>query len=207
MENTFEFQPVSATKEWKGRYARIPGDTAFHVEGINSLIKSVVSAKRKMGGRGGGSFQINEFGQVIVPASDGSGRRLFVGEIKGPILFENPLENNCFLDLSKVYGLKKGDTWTLPYVGIPYNLNKRSKIYFYRNYEEGGKSEYPVRQDQQLIGALREIRRYGGIRFIVNPFGIVLTKKPPEGKWEMDEKWTPVYVGRINYNSWFQKEK
>lgn len=234
MGNDFEFQPKPIEK-WKGRYARIPGDeSVFHIKnidgqkslvlnwktgeyeatccacachGVKNLINAVISAKRKMGGSGGGSFQINEFGQVIVPASNGSGQRLFVGEIKGSVLFENPLEDDCFWDISKVDGLNRGDQWTLPYVGIPYNLNKQSKIYFYHNYEEGGKSEYPSRQDIQLISSLREIRRYGGIRFIVNPFGIVLTKTPPEGKWAMDEKWTAVYVGRINYDSWFQKEK
>src|SRR5436309_6758045 len=95
-------------RPWEGRYARIPGDrSVFHVQtcggrwcpvilwhreeelgtcaaidspAVRRLTEAVTAAKRQLGAAGGGSFQINEFGQVLVPASDNSGRRLLVGE-------------------------------------------------------------------------------------------------------------------------------
>ena len=163
-------------------------------------------AKKRLGGHGGGAFIINEFGQVIVPASDNSGRRVLVGEIEGPFYLKNPFDENEIIDLSNTDGLKCGDRWTQPYIGVQYNLSKRSKIYFYRKTNVGGNTEYPVTQDQQLIESLRKIRRYGAARFIVNPFGIVLTKSPLNENWSPEEEWHPVFVGQINDNYWFSKE-
>lgn len=229
----FTFNACSI-KDWKGRYARIPGDgSVFHVrmvEGrpqvviewcrddctgtclavdgaaVRKLIQAVQAAKRKLGGGGGGSFQINEFGQVLVPASSGRGRIALAGEAEGLLLFHDPFEDGTHVDLSSHSGLKPGEPWLLPYIGIPYHLSARSRIYFYRQTEDGGNSEYPAYQDRELIGSLRAIRRSGAAKFIVNPYGLVLTKVPPEGAWVPEEKWVPVFVGRINHRHWFKKE-
>jgi hypothetical protein len=228
-----QFRPIE-TKPWLGRYGRIPGEeSVFHIkrvdgcmcitaiwktgdyvatckacncQGVSSLTQAVIRAKERLGGYGGGSFVINEFGQVIVLDSDNSGRRVLVGEIDGPFFLENPLEEDAMIDLSNTDGLKCGDRWTQPYIGTPYNLSKRSKIYFYRKTDEGGKTEYPAAQDQQLIKSLRRIRRYGAVRFIANPYGVVLTKRPPEEDWSQHEEWQSVFVGHINHNYWFSKE-
>ena len=61
-------------------------------------------------------------------------------------------------------------------------------------------------QRSDLIEALRSIRRYGAVRFIVNPYGLVLTKRPPAGRWSAEELWEPVFVGKINLDLWFEKE-
>src|SRR5436305_1549553 len=102
---------ICTPRLWAGRYARIPGDrSVFHVQAnggrwcsvifwqredglgtcvavdsptVRQLTAAVTAAKRQLGGTGGGSFQINEFGQVLVPASDNSGRRLIIGELSG----------------------------------------------------------------------------------------------------------------------------
>ena len=233
MTESCQFRAIEI-KPWTGRYGRIPGEeSVFHVkrvdgcmciaaiwktgdyvstckackcQGISSLTKSVISAKKRLGGYGGGAFIINEFGQVIVPASDNSGRRVLVGEIKGPFYLENPFDGDAMIDLSNTHGLKCGDRWIHPYIGIPYNLSKKSKIYFYRKTSEGGKAEYLPAQDQQLIKLLRCIRRYGPVRFIVNPYGVVLTKRPPDADWSQQEEWQSVFVGHINHNYWFPKE-
>ena len=105
------------------------------------------------------------------------------------------------------WNLSTGAPWPLPYVGIPYNLHKSSKIYYYRESNDGGKSEYPPQQDLKLVMALRSIRRSGAARFIVNPYGLVLTKVPPQGAWALEEKWEPVFVGKINRRLWFKKEE
>lgn len=222
-------------REWSGRYAVIPGDDAkFHVQAVSgtlrvvvywlrddcritcpsldsrdmrSLIDAVSQAKTRMGGSGRGSFQINEYGQVIVPASDGSGRRMLAGEITGDLEFEDGSEPGRVFGLAGDHGLKCGDPWPLPYVGIPYNMSGRSQIYFWRQDGSGGQSEYPDAQDTSLVHKLRTIRRSGAVRFVVNPHGIVLTKSP-SGPWSAtDDRWNPVYVGRVNPECWFAREE
>lgn len=180
--------------------------SAVRCSAAEELAKAVERAKLHAGGGGGGSFVINEFGQVLVPASDGGGRRFLAGQLEGRLLFENPFDANDALDLGECSNLHPGDPWKLPYVGFPYNLNGRSQIYFYRVDDEGGKSVFPQRQDASLIQTLRRIRRTGAVRFIVNPAGIVLTKCPEGENWSPEESWQPVFVGRINRSQWFEKE-
>ena len=222
-------------RPWKGRYARIPGDTAvLHIvrlggqlrvailwninedrgkcvavdsQAVRSLVEAVSNAKQKMGGGQGGSFQINEFGQVLVPASTGGRRRMFVGELHGDLPFEDPFNNRTFT-LGDDSRMSTGDNWPLPYVGMPFNLSGRSKVYFWREDDEGGRSEYLQREDRGLVQAMRAVRRSGAMRFIVNPAGVVLTKRPPRGEWRgPNETWEPVYIGRLNLRAWFDKEE
>ena len=178
--------------------------TACDDYNIIKLTESVNKAKKIMANIPGGAFVINEFGQVIVPSGDGNGKRLLVGEVDGVMLLENPLDGS-FIDLSDDEELQVGDVWEKPYLGVKYNLSKRSNIYYYDKTRD--KVIYPVIQDKTLISKLRKVRRYGSARFIVNQHGIVLTKIP-EGEYrENDDQWKSVYVGRINYNLWFKKEE
>lgn len=220
-------------KDWTGRYGRVEGaGSVFRVKtvggskkliitsirdstkaiceaqtslAVNELIKAVIAGKRALGGDAGGSFHVNEFGQVLVPASDGSGKRVIVGEIKGTILFDDPLTGK-HIDLSDCRKLKSGDEWDRPYVGIPYNLSRASRIYFWRTTSAGGSSEYLPVDDDELVNKLRAIRRTGAARFIVNPYGLVLTKKPKNEIWDREEEWEPVFVGNIKPQCWFKKE-
>lgn len=220
-------------KEWTGRYARVEGyASVFRVKTIdgrkkiiitsvsdytkaiceaqmspalNEVIKAVIAGKRALGGDAGGSFLINEFGQILVPASDGSGRRVIVGELNGTILFDDPLTGKQ-IDLSDCNKLKSGDVWDRPYVGIPYNLSKASRIYFWRVNSDGGSSEYLPDNDKELVSRLRAVRRYGAVRFIVNPYGLVLTKRYKNDAWGREEEWETVFVGKINPQYWFVKE-
>ena len=232
--NRFSFEPIPP-RAWSGRYGRIPGDTtALHVKRINgspkvvvfwhtgegtcacnavvghherSLADAVIKAKRAMGGKMGGSFQINEFGQVLVPATDGAGQRMLAGRALGSLRFEDPLNGGTFT-LGDDSGLSTGDSWRLPYLGIPHNLSRRSKLYFWREDGERGETEEPPRQDSKLVSALRSIRRSGPMRFIVNPEGVILTKK--SGKleaWNPNQDWDPIYVGQVNLKAWFEMEE
>jgi hypothetical protein len=221
-------------RQWHGRYARIPGDySVFHLTHVagrlwpvvywdtedgtgtcaacqcdtaEQLADGVSRAKRKAGGSGGGSFVINEYGQVLVPASDGSGRRFLAGHLQGRLLFENPFKESESIDLGDCRHIQPGGPWKLPYVGFPFNLNRRSMIYYYHEGEEGGQSVYPRQQDIALVQSLRRIRRTGPVRFIVNPWGVVLTKRPVQDDWSPEESWKPFYVGKINIKMWFEKE-
>jgi hypothetical protein len=219
---------------WNGRYARIPGDdTVFHLEYIDGqlwpvilwntddgrgtcramqceaaarLAASVARAKRCAGGSGGGCFLINEFGQILVPASDGGGQRYLAGHLEGRLLFENPFCPDEPIDLGDDGYLQPGDPWKLPYVGIPYNLHRHGLVYFYREDESGGCTVYPPRQNPQLIRALRTVRPRGPVRFVVNPAGLVLTKCPLHTRRYSEESWQPVFVGSISLKLWFTKE-
>ena len=224
----FEFYPCEI-EYWSGRYGRIVGNgTSFHIRycddelrlmldwrtddetaqclakdssGVRDLIKAVLNGKEFLGGGGGGLFIINEYSQVIVPSSSGNGERVIVGEIDGRLLFDNPLEDGNDIDISDFSELECGDLWELPYVGVAYNLSMDSEIYY--KYKPG-KRELPPVQDTELITNLREVRNTGAVRFIVNPYGIVLTKRPI-GSWN-DKIWEPVFIGHVNFEQWFVKE-
>lgn len=219
---------------WKGRYGRVMGDRGVfhlrHTDGrlwpiiewatsagiamcraidcpaIVELAASVARAKRHVGGDGGGSFLINEYGKVLVPASDGRGQRLLVGRLNGPLLFENPFLPDKPIDLGNGEILKNGDPWKLPYIGIPYHLHRGGRIYFYQHDWSGGRSIYPPQQDFELIRAIRNVRRYGPVRILVTPGGLVLTKLPSGIRPQSEDCWQPVFVGSINPNLWFEEE-
>jgi hypothetical protein len=226
-----EYQPM----RWNGRYARVMGDSAVfhlrHTDGrlwpvlvwetdagvalcraINcpatiGLVTAVARAKRHAGGDGGGSFLIDEYGRVIVPASDGGGRRFLAGRLNGRLLFENPLFPEEPIDLSDDEILKNGDPWKRPYVGIPYHLHSGGGIYFYQQDEQGGRSIYPPQQDFELIRAIRNLRPYGPVRIVVTPGGLVLTKIPSGIRAQSEDRWQPVFVGTINFNFWFERSE
>jgi hypothetical protein len=219
---------------WNGRYARVMGDTSvFHIRhtggrlwpvldwetdaGIatcramecaaaSELVAAVAQAKRRLGGSGTGSFLINEFGKVLVPASDGAGQRLLAGRLSGTLLFENPFLPQEPIDLSDDQLLENGDPWKRPYVGIPYHLHRSGSIYFYQQNESGGRSIYPPQQDLELIRAIRSVRPYGPVRILVNPAGLVLTKVPSGNGNQTEDSWQPTFVGSINPSLWFEEE-
>lgn len=227
---------ASSIRPWNGRYGKTAGGCGWRVksssgewkalikwttddmtvechavdcEATSDLAAAVARGKQHMGDSGGGSFVINEYGQVIVPSSKGDGSRVIVGEINGGVLIDNPLADtqiDKFYRLWETDDLAPSDQWEKPYVGAQYNLNKWSKIYYYRTSDDGGGSEFPLAQDEGLVSALRNIRRTGPVRFVVNPYGIVLTKRPEGDDWSQNENWESVFVGKINYEKWFKKE-
>jgi hypothetical protein len=235
-ETSTVFTPCEP-QPWHGRYSPIPGNsTRFHLKhvdgvllpaiiwvqddeeatchaigspAVRELAEAVARGKGHFGRHGGGSFLVNEFGQVLVPCPDGDGRRVLVGELRGNVFFQNPFDPSKPIDLSGADELECGDPWPWPYLGMKYNLHSRSKIYFYREDEDGGHSEYLPDQDVELIEALRSIRRSGAVRFVVNHHGVVLTKCPPgEKQWRygQDQAWDAFFAGRIDHSKWFEKE-
>lgn len=228
---TMPFRRLPPTP-WNGRYARIPGETSvFHLEFVRGrlwpvikwqldvdrgrcvamrtsaaaeMTEAVIEAKRFCGSSGGGAFQINEFGQVLVPASDLDDRRILAGELLGPLRFENPFAPHQPIDLEGDAYLQSGDPWKLPYVGMPFVFYEGS-IYF--KHSEGGirRRQYPPRQDDELIRALRRLRP-SGCRILVTHRGAVLTKVAAGNRRGADDSYQPIYVGSIDLNRWFHKE-
>lgn len=231
MAEVFKFTPIKS-RLWTGRYRRIPGNTSIlkirytqefgwwpmieweYGEGkatclalskgnVSDLADAVRGAKNYMAGNSGGSFIINEFGQVIVPSSSGDGTRMYVGDIKGPLLFNNPV-NDGIINIADDERLSAGDLWDKPYLGIQYNMTRGSNIYFWDVKRQ--RSQYLPEQDETLITKLRNQRRSGPVRFLVNPYGIVLVKIPFGEFSRNEDQWQAVYVGRINYQYWFKRE-
>ncbi len=220
---SFSFEERDPSR-WTGRYRRIPGpQSVLHVRwddrvdliwqdgsdvctclahmtnDLKSLARAVNHVKRQRAGQPGGSFVINEYSQVLCPVADDSFERFHVGDCRGGITFVSP-DGEPFA-LNDDADLKPGDDWNLPYVGIAHNLSRNNRIYFPLKEGYDTECQYPPSQDQHLIHALRRIRRHGGVRFIVNPHGIVLTKSEDE-----PSNWQPKYVGRIDYHLWFPRE-
>jgi hypothetical protein len=214
---------------WKGRYRRIPGrTTVIHVRrvdgdwwplidwriddetgtclmldrgDVDDLVEAVHAGKRALGVGPGGSFLINEFGQVLIPVNEEETTRVaYTGDCEGPLAFENPFQVGTTFDLADSRALKAGDRWERPYVGIVYNLNAYDEICFRQTDATGSRYiEAPV-HDPKLVAALRALRPSGWVRFIVGAGGIALTKVHVHSDWQ------PHYVGRISPARWFSKE-
>lgn len=223
------FTPQSP-RVWRGRYTRIPGaGSAFHIRLCNrawwpvavweagaeiascpmvttgpasELARAVNRGKRLLGVAPGGSFVINEFGQVLVPSSAGDGRVALVGEWEGALEFTDPLRGGVF-DLAPAKPMVNGDHWERPYLGVTYHLSFRSEIYFWNHASHGAAKQLPSAQDDDLIDALRAIRPCGAVRFVACCGGLVVTKAPAASRWTT---WEARYVGRIDFNRWFAKE-
>lgn len=232
-EPSLQFHECPPTP-WGGRYARLLGDSGvFHLRysdghlwpillwvteagvvtcravqcaATTEMVVAITRIKRILGGEGGGSFVINEYGKVLVPASNGSGQRFLAGRIVGRLLFENPFSPSKPIDLGNREMLENGDRWLLPYIGIPYHLHRESRIYFYQQDDSGGRSIYPSRQDLELVQAIRAVRPHGAVRILVTPGGLVLTKKPSVARTVSEDQWEPVFVGVINTRVWFEEE-
>ena len=227
----FSFTPI-APRRWLGRYARIPGDgTAFHVrlivgrwwptvdwtvgyetaqcpmvdvDGAADLADAVNRGKRFLRGSAGGTFLVNEYGQVLVPSQSGDGNVAMVGECAGSMTFQDLLMGRGLCDLTDDQGLMSGAKWELPYIGIVHQLSQRNEIYFWHQGRAGSWKVTPRAQDGALVNALRGIRPHGAVRFIATFGGLILTKVPIGG-WK-SPRWEPRFVGRVDYKRWFPKE-
>ena len=215
--------------EWMGHYDKPVGkEPVFHVD-VNNRIhivqrdnydiylytaeatdetdflgNEINQCKSYYSGGRGGSFCINEFGQVIVPVmprKDKNGKVIrwraprYIGYITGDIAFFNGEET-----VSLNAEMEMGEFWPYPYLGMRYHLSNRNKIYM--EIQEGDDfRRVSLKKDyKSLIEALREIRGDGPCTFIVNPWGCILTKMMFGSDF-----WRPVFVGKLNYKKWFDK--
>jgi hypothetical protein len=226
---TFQFRAARPTL-YTGFYGRIEGEAAvFHIrlhprlnrlwpmivvsrdgdrgscwavesETANALAQSVVEGKKFFGRASGGEFLVNEYGEALVPSSHGDGRRVFVGRVHGALRFSNPFDATNVIDLSDDLGSDSGDLSSLPYIGSQYNLAAGGWIYRTLQTKDGRTFPRLEKPCDELIRTLRKIRPYGAVRFIVNPCGIIMTKRHD------GDEWKPVYVGRVRAASWFSSD-
>jgi hypothetical protein len=222
--SAFTFAPLPQPRQWQGRYCRIPGkQPAFHVSpkgyvyaswephgtdtwisshivstpAATLLARTLISVKTHHCGNGGGSFLINEYGQVLCPIQ-GTSDRYWVGDVSGVPQFKDPRRPGAVFDLAAEPTAPPGQLWDRPYIGMWFNLDFRNRIRFEHTDHDTTRREYLPHHDAQLVTRLRGIRNTGQtIRFIVNSHGVVLTKVEPD--------YHPVFVGHINPALWFPK--
>jgi hypothetical protein len=220
------FRPITPQR-WAGHYERIPGETTtFHVdtndrisiywddpysgdrlrsparssEDMLELGAAVNRVKLRYGSYRGGSFAINEFGQIIVPLQ-GTGARYLVGTVEGSLLFQSPDDNGKYFTLNAPEGIRPGQIWDRPYVGMPFHLANSGVIYRILDDEGDRLVDFLVFRDIPLIQQLHKIRGWRGCRFLVNYLGVVLTKHEHQGLW------LPLYVGTLDYTQWYSRSQ
>lgn len=221
-----QFTPLTPARPWNGRYARIPGrEPAFHVSSSGiitaqwtdhsederltaniqdspaavALAKALNETKEEHTGHGGGSFLINEYGQVICPLR-GSRDRYLVGDCKGTPLFNHPVIGSAF-SLAPAETTASGTIWQGPYIGMKFNLSHDDRIYFNHETEDTRTRNWLENENPELIADLRKIRPSGGVRFILNLHGAAFTKVEDDlGNW------LPVFVNYIDFSKWFPRE-
>lgn len=154
------------------------------------LARAINSCKLVLNRRKGGSFCINEFGVVIVPGMNVD--PLAIGTWRGDLNFQDPDTDEIF-SLSGT-GLRIGQVWKYPYLGMKYQLSRRGEIYRWWETPSGSYREDPAMQDAALVANLRRIRNTGAMTFIVNDHGVAIAK---------DEYDVPRYAGKIDYIRWF----
>lgn len=153
-----------------------------------------------------GSFYINEYKQVIVPAV-GSNDYYLAGTYETALRFEfegkvisgdpNDLEGNP---------LSVGDTWVGPHPGIPYILCAGGNDIKYTmqprpNVEKTIKLSKVLGKEpaQKVASMISQFKGHSGGRFYVNEFCSIFA--PIDEGYE----WRYVYLGKLDLSTWFPK--
>jgi hypothetical protein len=228
MSSPFQFTPLAVPVTWAGRYSHPVGKesvfrarsngsayvtwtpwnsglalTSYFVDGaaVRQMVKTINGAKQLYGAPAGGSFQINEYGQVICPVSSNNNllERYKVGDVTGVPTFLDPRKPGSSFELQLPPATLAGAAWDRPYVGMKFNLDVNDSIYFQEDDGDGKRKIRLDKPDPNLVQRLWQVRGRGqAIRFIVNLHGMVLTKTEPN--------WQPVFVGTLNLAQWFTKQ-
>ena len=169
------------------------------------LVNMVNKVKLDISGKPYGSFYINEYKQVLVPAV-GSEDYFLAGEYKEPLRFEfeGKIISGEPVDLEG-HPLSPGDIWVGPHPGIPYTLCAGGDDIKYAtmprpNVEKTVKlsKSIGVENAKSVASKLQEFKGFAGGRFYVNDFCSIFT--PIQEGHELNY----VYVGQLDLNLWFQ---
>ena len=171
-----------------------------------ALAQMVNTVKNETAGNPGGAFYINEYKQVIVPASDGSGKYYLAGEYTIPLEFEfegNTISGNAVNHSGEC--LSPGEVWEGPHAGIPYVLSGAKRDVMYEEEvrpnvtRKHGLSQY-IGKDQ-AFAVVRPLlaNKPGGGRIYVNEYCQVFG--PCDGTNGLQY----IYLGAINLAQWFPK--
>ena len=101
--------------------ASVDEERHLEVDGHEGLVRIVNDVKVEHNGREGGVFYINEYGHVVVPVAEEHGVGCYYGGSYRHTL-EFPYGSHS-IGPTPPPGLRPGDEWPGPHVGIPYVLS------------------------------------------------------------------------------------
>jgi hypothetical protein len=168
------------------------------------LVNMVNRVKRDISGKPFGSFYINEYKQVLVPAVD-SDQYFLAGKYEPPLRFEfeGKVISGEPIDLEG-NPLSPGDTWVGPHPGIPYTLCAGGNDIKYTtqprpNVEKTVKLSKVLNPEeaQKVASQISQFKGHFGGRFYVNEFCSIFA--PILEGHELRY----VYIGRIDLERWF----
>ncbi len=168
------------------------------------LVNMVNQVKLETGSAPFGSFYINEYKQVVVPAT-GASDYFLAGRYETPLRFgfEGKTISGEPVDLDG-QPLSPGDTWVGPHPGIPYVLCAGGNDIKFTmsprpNVQKDVKLSKTIGKEkaQAVARKLQAIKGYLGGRFYVNEFGAIFA--PMSEGWDVNY----VYVGQLDLDNWF----
>ena len=171
-----------------------------------ALAQMVNTVKNETAGNPGGAFYINEYKQVIVPASDGSGKYFLAGEYTIPLEFEfegNTISGNAVNHNGE--HLSPGEIWVGPHAGIPFVLSRAKRDVMYEEELRPNVTKQQLLSQyigkDQAFAVVRQLlaNKPDGGRIYVNEYCQVFG--PCDGTNGLQY----IYLGAINLAQWFPK--
>lgn len=171
------------------------------------LVRLVGAVKEACGQPPLGTFYINEYKQVVVPAV-GTNKYYFAGTYDTPLRFT--FEGKVISGEPKDWGgkaLVPGNEWVGPHPGIPYVLTAGGNDIKYTKEPRAN-----VTQDvllsraigreaaKTVAGMIRTIKGYEGGRFYVNEFCSMFTPMTQGDDFKY------IYIGQLDLTKWFPNE-
>jgi hypothetical protein len=180
---------------WVGRTKFLLLTSSQHPE----LVNKINEAKIELKGRPRGTFYINEFCDVLIPA--GSGGCYWVGHYDQNLEFSY---EGSTLSPKAPSGLQPGQIWPGPHVGIRYILSVRDQDIEYIRHESRVDKRIVLLSEEvgaeaagKLVRRLISIMGYSGGRFYVNERGELFSPgRAPDGVGA-------VYLGNLDDVLWF----
>ncbi len=164
------------------------------------LVDMVNAVKMALNGVPGGAFYINEYRDVLVP--DGAGGNCYwAGNYEG--LLEFTFEDDIVISPKAPRGLRPGDVWPGPHVGIVYVLRAGGQDIKYELKDGRRREEMRLSEVAGAAPAQRLARRIGAIkgtdggRFYINEVGELFAPVST-----VDEP-NFLYLGHLDDDGWF----
>jgi mRNA-degrading endonuclease RelE of RelBE toxin-antitoxin system len=183
-------------------YALSTGDRALlTTDGHNELVSLVNEAKRHGGSsQDGGSFFINEYRHVLVPTQNSG--VLYAGDYTRDLEFV--FEDSLISPVARS-GIRPGDIWPGPHVGIKYTLAAEAQDVRYELESARGTRQrinlsgfYSPQQLADLLKMFRDVKPRGGAVYINEARELFAPV-------ERGESYERVYIGHLGNKPWFPK--
>lgn len=165
-----------------------------------ALAEMVNAVKTAVNGVPGGSFYINEWGDVLVPGLDG--QCYWAGHFDGTLEFRT--EDGDIVTPAAPDDLAPGSPWVGPHVGIRYVLTAGGQDVKYERKISDRRTEVVFLSDEVDKAAAREtaarvaaVKGTSGGRFYINEVGEMF------GPTSSNEFAHFVYIGHLEDSAWF----